>query len=67
MCDNTLLQGMLNEAYTLFSEAFLILQQVRYQIRCPSVNPYILIALALIIHELQVTGPMHREVANCCR
>ncbi|CAA6661589.1 unnamed protein product [Spirodela intermedia] len=36
-----LAEGMLNEAYTLFSEAFLILQQV--------------------------TGPMHREVANCCR
>uniref|UniRef100_A0A2N9JBE0 Uncharacterized protein n=1 Tax=Fagus sylvatica TaxID=28930 RepID=A0A2N9JBE0_FAGSY len=32
---------MLSEAYTLFSEAFSILQQV--------------------------TGPMHREVANCCR
>uniref|UniRef100_A0A1D1Z9L5 Clustered mitochondria protein homolog n=1 Tax=Anthurium amnicola TaxID=1678845 RepID=A0A1D1Z9L5_9ARAE len=36
-----LAEGMLNEAYTLFSEAFLMLQQV--------------------------TGPMHREVANCCR
>ncbi|KAL5719875.1 hypothetical protein ACHQM5_012605 [Ranunculus cassubicifolius] len=36
-----LAEGMLNEAYTLFSEAFAILQQV--------------------------TGPMHREVANCCR
>ncbi|KAL6562798.1 hypothetical protein OROHE_005385 [Orobanche hederae] len=36
-----LAEGMLNEAYTLFSEAFMILQQV--------------------------TGPMHREVANCCR
>ncbi|KAL0308652.1 UNVERIFIED_CONTAM: Clustered mitochondria protein [Sesamum radiatum] len=36
-----LAEGMLNEAYTLFSEAFTILQQV--------------------------TGPMHREVANCCR
>lgn len=36
-----LAEGMLNEAYTLFSEAFSILQQV--------------------------TGPMHREVANCCR
>ncbi|CAI9786083.1 unnamed protein product [Fraxinus pennsylvanica] len=33
--------GMLSEAYTLFTEAFTILQQV--------------------------TGPMHREVANCCR
>uniref|UniRef100_A0A2N9JAA0 CLU central domain-containing protein n=1 Tax=Fagus sylvatica TaxID=28930 RepID=A0A2N9JAA0_FAGSY len=32
---------MLSEAYTLFSEAFSILQQV--------------------------TGPMHQEVANCCR
>ncbi|CAI8596196.1 unnamed protein product [Vicia faba] len=36
-----LAEGMLGEAYTLFSEAFSILQQV--------------------------TGPMHREVANCCR
>ncbi|KAK1426603.1 hypothetical protein QVD17_15279 [Tagetes erecta] len=36
-----LAEGMLNEAYTLFTEAFTILQQV--------------------------TGPMHREVANCCR
>ncbi|KAF8396095.1 hypothetical protein HHK36_017707 [Tetracentron sinense] len=36
-----LAEGVLNEAYTLFSEAFSILQQV--------------------------TGPMHREVANCCR
>ncbi|OMO69795.1 Tetratricopeptide-like helical [Corchorus capsularis] len=36
-----LAEGMLTEAYTLFSEAFSILQQV--------------------------TGPMHREVANCCR
>lgn len=36
-----LAEGMLGEAYTLFSEAFTILQQV--------------------------TGPMHREVANCCR
>ncbi|XP_047980101.1 clustered mitochondria protein-like isoform X1 [Salvia hispanica] len=34
-------EGMLSEAYVLFSEAFTILQQV--------------------------TGPMHREVANCCR
>ncbi|XP_031255928.1 clustered mitochondria protein-like [Pistacia vera] len=34
-------EGLLSEAYTLFSEAFSILQQV--------------------------TGPMHREVANCCR
>ncbi|XWS45688.1 hypothetical protein CRYUN_Cryun14cG0001200 [Craigia yunnanensis] len=36
-----LAEGMLTEAYTMFSEAFSILQQV--------------------------TGPMHREVANCCR
>ncbi|KAL1547485.1 clustered mitochondria protein-like [Salvia divinorum] len=36
-----LAEGMLSEAYVLFSEAFTILQQV--------------------------TGPMHREVANCCR
>ncbi|XP_057978720.1 clustered mitochondria protein isoform X3 [Malania oleifera] len=36
-----LAEGMLSEAYTLFSEAFSILQQV--------------------------TGPMHRDVANCCR
>nr|XP_011462553.1 PREDICTED: clustered mitochondria protein [Fragaria vesca subsp. vesca] len=36
-----LAEGMLSEAYTVFSEAFSILQQV--------------------------TGPMHREVANCCR
>ncbi|KAL3516547.1 hypothetical protein ACH5RR_023449 [Cinchona calisaya] len=36
-----LAEGMLSESYTLFSEAFTILQQV--------------------------TGPMHREVANCCR
>ncbi|XP_019186851.1 PREDICTED: clustered mitochondria protein-like isoform X2 [Ipomoea nil] len=36
-----LAEGLLNEAYLLFSEAFTILQQV--------------------------TGPMHREVANCCR
>ncbi|XP_010523680.1 PREDICTED: clustered mitochondria protein [Tarenaya hassleriana] len=36
-----LAEGMLSESYTLFSEAFSILQQV--------------------------TGPMHREVANCCR
>ncbi|KAL8171483.1 hypothetical protein V2J09_023287 [Rumex salicifolius] len=36
-----LAEGMLSEAYTMFSEAFSILQQV--------------------------TGPMHREVANCCR
>ncbi|GAV85691.1 eIF3_p135 domain-containing protein/CLU domain-containing protein/TPR_12 domain-containing protein [Cephalotus follicularis] len=36
-----LAEGMLSEAYTLFSEAFSILQQV--------------------------TGPMHREAANCCR
>ncbi|KAK7271601.1 hypothetical protein RJT34_27637 [Clitoria ternatea] len=36
-----LAEGMLSEAYTLFSEAFSILQQV--------------------------TGPMHQEVANCCR
>lgn len=36
-----LAEGVLNEAYTLFSEAFSMLQQV--------------------------TGPMHREVANCCR
>ncbi|GKD86796.1 clustered mitochondria protein, partial [Tanacetum coccineum] len=36
-----LVEGMLNEAYTLFTEAFTILHQV--------------------------TGPMHREVANCCR
>ncbi|XP_047337970.1 clustered mitochondria protein-like isoform X2 [Impatiens glandulifera] len=34
-------EGMLGEAYTIFSKAFTILQQV--------------------------TGPMHREVANCCR
>ncbi|XP_044493286.1 clustered mitochondria protein-like isoform X2 [Mangifera indica] len=34
-------EGLLSEAFTLFSEAFSILQQV--------------------------TGPMHREVANCCR
>ncbi|KAG8363575.1 hypothetical protein BUALT_Bualt19G0036700 [Buddleja alternifolia] len=36
-----LAEGMLSEAYVVFSEAFAILQQV--------------------------TGPMHREVANCCR
>ncbi|KAJ4978102.1 hypothetical protein NE237_008882 [Protea cynaroides] len=36
-----LAEGLLTEAFTLFSEAFSILQQV--------------------------TGPMHREVANCCR
>ncbi|GKB30176.1 hypothetical protein Tco_0869577 [Tanacetum coccineum] len=36
-----LAEGMLNEAYNLFTGAFTILQQV--------------------------TGPMHREVANCCR
>lgn len=36
-----LAEGMLNEAYTLFSEAFSILQQI--------------------------TGPMHQDVANCCR
>jgi protein TIF31 len=36
-----LAEGMLSEAYTLFSEAFAILQQV--------------------------TGPMHRDVASCCR
>ncbi|KAE8702807.1 Clustered mitochondria protein [Hibiscus syriacus] len=36
-----LVEGMLTEAYTMFSEAFSILQQV--------------------------TGPMHREVANCRR
>ncbi|PKA56552.1 Clustered mitochondria protein [Apostasia shenzhenica] len=36
-----LAEGTLNEAYTLFSEAFSILQQV--------------------------TGPLHREAANCCR
>uniref|UniRef100_A0A7N2LC15 Clustered mitochondria protein n=1 Tax=Quercus lobata TaxID=97700 RepID=A0A7N2LC15_QUELO len=36
-----LAEGMLSEAYTLFSEAFSILQQV--------------------------TGPIHREVTNCCR
>ncbi|XP_068641085.1 clustered mitochondria protein-like isoform X2 [Aristolochia californica] len=36
-----LADGMLNEAYALFVEAFSIFQQV--------------------------TGPMHREVANCCR
>ncbi|KAL4198222.1 hypothetical protein AMTRI_Chr03g139130 [Amborella trichopoda] len=36
-----LAEGMLNEAYSSFTEAFSILQQV--------------------------TGPMHREVANCCR
>ncbi|KAI9388467.1 hypothetical protein POPTR_009G065300v4 [Populus trichocarpa] len=36
-----LAEGMLSEAYTSFSDAFSILQQV--------------------------TGPMHREVANCCR
>lgn len=36
-----LAEGMLSEAYALFSEAFSILQQV--------------------------TGPLHREVANCCR
>ncbi|KAL2330845.1 hypothetical protein Fmac_018426 [Flemingia macrophylla] len=36
-----LAEGQLNEAYTIFTEAFSILQQV--------------------------TGPMHREVANCCR
>ncbi|KAL1346287.1 hypothetical protein HN51_019976 [Arachis hypogaea] len=36
-----LAEGMLSEAYTSFSEAFSILQQV--------------------------TGPMHRVVANCCR
>lgn len=36
-----LAEGMLSEAYALFSEAVSILQQV--------------------------TGPMHREVANCCR
>nr|GLL40869.1 clustered mitochondria protein-like [Ipomoea trifida] len=36
-----LAEGLLNEAYALFFEAFTILQQV--------------------------TGPMHREVANCCR
>ncbi|CAN4110411.1 unnamed protein product [Withania somnifera] len=36
-----LAEGLLSEAYTSFSEAFTILQQV--------------------------TGPMHREVANCCR
>nr|XP_029116585.1 clustered mitochondria protein isoform X2 [Elaeis guineensis] len=36
-----LAEGMLNEAYTFFSEAFSILQQI--------------------------TGPMHRDVANCCR
>ncbi|KAI0488854.1 hypothetical protein KFK09_028693 [Dendrobium nobile] len=34
-------EGTLNEAYSFFSEAFSVLQQV--------------------------TGPMHREVANCCR
>lgn len=36
-----LAEGVLNEAYTLFSEAFSLLQQI--------------------------TGPMHRDVANCCR
>ncbi|KAJ4971494.1 hypothetical protein NE237_004593 [Protea cynaroides] len=36
-----LAEGLLTEAFALFSEAFSILQQV--------------------------TGPMHREVANCCR
>ncbi|CAL9148830.1 unnamed protein product [Musa hybrid cultivar] len=34
-------EGLLNEAYTLFSEAFSILQQI--------------------------TGPLHRDVASCCR
>lgn len=36
-----LAEGMLSEAYVLFSEAFALFQQV--------------------------TGPMHREVASCCR
>ncbi|KAJ4753110.1 hypothetical protein LUZ62_087515 [Rhynchospora pubera] len=36
-----LAEGKLNEAYTLFSEAFALLQQI--------------------------TGPMHKDVANCCR
>ncbi|CAL4885019.1 unnamed protein product [Urochloa decumbens] len=34
-------EGTLNEAYTLFSEAFSLLQQI--------------------------TGPMHKDAANCCR
>ncbi|XVE76684.1 hypothetical protein DITRI_Ditri13aG0001300 [Diplodiscus trichospermus] len=41
MGKSQLAEGMLTEAYTMFSEAFSILQQV--------------------------TGPMHREVAHCCR
>ncbi|XP_078166356.1 tetratricopeptide repeat (TPR)-containing protein isoform X2 [Carex rostrata] len=36
-----LAEGKLNEAYTLFSESFALLQQI--------------------------TGPMHKDVANCCR
>ncbi|WOL17203.1 clustered mitochondria protein-like [Canna indica] len=36
-----LVEGSLNDAYTLFSEAFSMLQQI--------------------------TGPLHRDVANCCR
>lgn len=36
MCKFCLMQGMLGEAYTLFSEAFSILQQVRIQYFCVS-------------------------------
>lgn len=63
---------MLNEAYGLFSEAFAILQQVLTDFIF-SVNLFIFWCFSLLyvpclyVMHLQVTGPMHREVANCCR
>ncbi|KAF6141869.1 hypothetical protein GIB67_003240 [Kingdonia uniflora] len=51
-------EGLLNEAYTLFSEAFSILQQV-----C---SYLFLNFCSRVCSSKTVTGPMHREVANCC-
>ena len=62
-----LFQGMLTEAYTLFSEAFSILQQVCYSIFLPFWTSSICKLSCLFYNSMQVTGPMHREVANCCR
>lgn len=64
-------QGMLNEAYTSFSEAFTKLQQVNFCtfLICLLIFLYLFhhYQLPYVSFELQVTGPMHREVANCCR
>ncbi|XP_064959485.1 clustered mitochondria protein-like isoform X2 [Musa acuminata AAA Group] len=60
-----LAEGLLSEAYTLFSEAFSILQQVGSFLSC-----FLLVLSFGVLnfsYMLQITGPLHQDVASCCR